>query len=143
MLICMSFEFSTLISLSPYNEFLILNAIFEGVDHACSYQENGTLVGTVVNVFNSGANDLLQIALDSSFDMLDKSGKSKSAGTDVSGQLVLVPFVEAIVPDVDMKRREMHITPPKGLLELNLRFDGRSKKERRQLVSHTVVILYY
>ncbi|WVZ26637.1 hypothetical protein V8G54_005181 [Vigna mungo] len=87
--------------------------------------ENGTLVGTVVNVFNSGANDLLQIALDSSFDMLDKSGKSKSAGTDVSGQLVLVPFVEAIVPDVDMKIREMHITPPKGLLELNLRFDGR------------------
>ncbi|BAT73560.1 hypothetical protein LR48_Vigan01g038000 [Vigna angularis] len=96
-------------------------------------KENGTLVGTVINVFNSGANDLLQIALDSSFDMLDKSGKSKSAGTDVSYQLVLVPFVEAIVPDVDMKRREMHITPPKGLLELNLRFDGRSKKERRQL----------
>ncbi|KAK7369188.1 hypothetical protein VNO80_11223 [Phaseolus coccineus] len=96
-------------------------------------KENGTLVGTVVNVFNSGANDLLQIVLDSSFDTLDKSGKSKSAGTDVSGQLVLVPFVEAIVPDVDMKRREMHITPPKGLLEINLRFDERSKKERRQL----------
>jgi len=80
--------------------------------------------------------------LDSSFDTLDKSGKSKSAGTDVSGQLVLVPFVEAIVPDVDMKRREIHITPPKGLLELNLRFDERSKKERRQLVSHTSMILY-
>ncbi|CAJ1938428.1 unnamed protein product [Sphenostylis stenocarpa] len=96
-------------------------------------KENGTLVGTVMNVFNSGANDLLQIVLDSSFDMLNTSGKSKSAEIDVSGQLVLVPFVEAIVPDVDMKRREMHITPPKGLLELNLRFDDRSKKERRQL----------
>ncbi|XP_020208904.1 uncharacterized protein LOC109793843 [Cajanus cajan] len=96
-------------------------------------KENGKLVGTVVNVFNSGANDLLQIVLDSSFDMLDKSGKSRSTEIDASSQLVLVPFVEAIVPDVDMKRREMHITPPKGLLEVNLRFDERSKKERRQL----------
>ncbi|KAK7359155.1 hypothetical protein VNO77_01102 [Canavalia gladiata] len=96
-------------------------------------KENGKLLGTVINVFNSGANDLLQILLDSSFDMLDKSGKSRIAEIDASGQLVLVPFVEAIVPDVDMKRREMHITPPKGLLELNLRFDERSKKERRQL----------
>ena len=134
---------SILVFLPPYCEFLILNAIFKGVDHACSYQENGKLVGTVVNVFNSGANDLLQIVLDSSFDMLDKSGKSRSAEIDASDQLVLVPFVEAIVPDVDMKRRQMHITPPKGLLELNLRFDDRSKKERRQLVSHTTLILHY
>ncbi|XP_027345168.1 uncharacterized protein LOC113857449 [Abrus precatorius] len=96
-------------------------------------KENGKLLGTVINVFNSGANDLLQILLDSSFDMLDKSGKPRSAEIDASVQLVLVPFVEAIVPDVDMKSREMHITPLKGLLELNLRFDGRSKKERRQL----------
>ncbi|KAK7399729.1 hypothetical protein VNO78_10918 [Psophocarpus tetragonolobus] len=96
-------------------------------------KENGKLVGTVMNVFNSGANDLLQVVLDSSFDMLNKSGKSRSAEIDASDQLVLVPFVEAIVPDVDMKRREMHITPPKGLLELNLRFDERSKKERRQI----------
>lgn len=138
----MSFEISTLVFLSSYCDFVILNSIFEGVDHACSYQENGKLVGTVVNVFNSGANDLLQIVLDSSFDMLDKSGKSRSA-EDASDQLVLVPFVEAIVPDVDMKKREMHITPPKGLLELNLRFDERSKKERRQLVSHTSLMHYY
>lgn len=96
-------------------------------------------MGTVINVFNSGANDLLQVLLDSSFDILDKNGKPRSAGIDASSQLVWVPFVEAIVPDVDMKRREMHITPPKGLLELNLRFDERSKKERRQLVRHTLL----
>ncbi|XP_016191296.1 uncharacterized protein LOC107632144 isoform X2 [Arachis ipaensis] len=96
-------------------------------------KESGELVGTVINVFNSGANDLLQVSLDSSFDILDKSGKPRSAETEASDQLVLVPFVEAIVPDVDMERREMHITPPKGLLELNLRYDERSKKERRQL----------
>lgn len=98
-------------------------------------------MGTVISVFNSGANDLLQVSLDSSFDILDKSGKSRSEEIETSGQLVLVPFVEAIVPDVDIKRREMHITPPKGLLELNLRFDERSKKERRQLVRHT--LLYF
>ncbi|XP_015958091.1 uncharacterized protein LOC107482195 isoform X1 [Arachis duranensis] len=96
-------------------------------------KESRELVGTVINVFNSGASDLLQVSLDSSFDILDKSGKPRSAGTEASDQLVLVPFVEAIVPDVDMERREMHITPPKGLLELNLRYDERSKKERRQL----------
>ncbi|KAF7840404.1 Ribosome maturation factor rimM [Senna tora] len=96
-------------------------------------KESGEPVGTVINVFNSGANDLLQVLLDPSLDILDKSGKPRSAETEASSQLVWVPFVEAIVPDVDMKRREMHITPPKGLLELNLRFDDRSKKERRQL----------
>ncbi|KAI3969387.1 hypothetical protein MKX01_019948 [Papaver californicum] len=55
------------------------------------------------------------------------------AANDVSGPLVWIPFVEAIVPDVDTDRKEMQITPPKGLLQLNLRSDVRSKKERRQL----------
>ncbi|XP_028755798.1 uncharacterized protein LOC114715170 [Neltuma alba] len=96
-------------------------------------KESGEPLGTVVNVFNSGANDLLQVLLDPSFDILDKTGKPRSAEAEASNQLVWVPFVEAIVPDVDMKRGEMHVTPPKGLLELNLRSDERSKKERRQL----------
>ncbi|KAI5384817.1 hypothetical protein KIW84_071706, partial [Lathyrus oleraceus] len=96
-------------------------------------KENGQLLGTVINVFNNGGNDLLQISLDSSFDVLDKNGKPKPEDIEASGQLLLLPFVEAIVPDVDMNSREMHITPPKGLLELNLQFDDRSKKERRQL----------
>nr|BAE71246.1 hypothetical protein [Trifolium pratense] len=96
-------------------------------------KENGKLLGTVINVFNTGANDLLQISLDSSFDVLDKNGQPKPEEIDASGQLVLLPFVEAIVSDVDMNKREMHITPPKGLLEINLRFDDKSKKERRQL----------
>jgi ribosomal 30S subunit maturation factor RimM len=100
-------------------------------------------LGTVINVFNNGANDLLQISLDSSFDVLDKNGQPRPEEIDASDQLVLLPFVEAIVPDVDMNRREMHITPPKGLLEINLRFDDKSKKERRQLVSHILLILCY
>lgn len=95
-------------------------------------------MGTVVNVFNSGANDLLHVMLCSSVNLPDENGKARSAGTDVSGHLVWIPFVQEIVPDVDMNRREMQVTPPKGLLELNLRIDERSKKERRQLVRHTL-----
>ncbi|KAF3450525.1 hypothetical protein FNV43_RR06610 [Rhamnella rubrinervis] len=95
-------------------------------------KETGEVVGTVVSVFDSGASDLLQVKLDS-LDFLDATGKQKSEGARVSDHLVWIPFVEAIVPNVDLNKREMHITPPKGLLELNLRFDDRSKKERRQL----------
>jgi hypothetical protein len=56
---------------------------------------------------------------------------------------VYISFVEAIVPGGDKNRREMQITPPKGLLELNLQFDERSKKERRQLVRHSHLYFYY
>ncbi|XP_019229630.1 PREDICTED: uncharacterized protein LOC109210634 isoform X2 [Nicotiana attenuata] len=88
-------------------------------------------VGTVINVFNSGASDLLHVELDSNIS-LDRNGKQRLEG-GASGPLVWVPFVEAIVPTVDLSKREMLITPPKGLLELNIRADERSKKERRQL----------
>ncbi|XP_041027992.1 uncharacterized protein LOC121267962 isoform X1 [Juglans microcarpa x Juglans regia] len=96
-------------------------------------KETGEFVGTVANVYNNGASDLLHVKLDSSLNILDKTGKPRPTETVVSDHLVWVPFVEAIVPHVDMNRREIQITPPKGLLELNLRFDERSKKERRQL----------
>ncbi|PIA41407.1 hypothetical protein AQUCO_02200075v1 [Aquilegia coerulea] len=95
-------------------------------------KDTGKLVGTVINVFNSGGpNDLLEVKLYSDEETNDGTGPEP--GTDVSGHLAWVPFVEAIVPDVDMHEREMWITPPKGLLELNKRSDTRSKKERRQL----------
>nr|GLL30268.1 uncharacterized protein LOC109173428 isoform X2 [Ipomoea trifida] len=95
-------------------------------------KETGEPVGTVINVFNTGASDLLHVELDSSFHPPGQPGKPKrEAGA--SGPLVWVPFVEEIVPNVDLSRKEMLITPPKGLLELNIRTDERSKKERRQL----------
>ncbi|XVE51543.1 hypothetical protein DITRI_Ditri02bG0050400 [Diplodiscus trichospermus] len=97
-------------------------------------KETGQVVGTVVNVFNSGASDLLHVMLKSSVFMPNGSGESSNlteAGD--TGPLVWVPFVEEIVPNVDLTRREMQITPPKGLLQLNVRSDERSKKERRQL----------
>uniref|UniRef100_A0A5B6YUJ3 Uncharacterized protein n=1 Tax=Davidia involucrata TaxID=16924 RepID=A0A5B6YUJ3_DAVIN len=95
-------------------------------------KESGEPVGTVANVFDSGASDLLHVMLDSSIEMPDGTRKPKSE-IGSSGPLVWVPFVEAIVPNVDMNKRELLITPPKGLLELNIRSDERSKKERRQL----------
>ena len=114
--------------------------VFESIFFCLFSQETGEPVGTVVNIFDSGGNDLLQVMLDSSLDLLDSTGKQKPVGAEVSGHLVWIPFVEAIVPIVDTKKREMQIIPPKGLLELNLRYDERSKKERRQLVRHTLLV---
>lgn len=88
-----------------------------------------------MNVFNSGGNDLLQVLLEASSVSTGGSLKQKSEKSE-SGLLVWIPFVEAIVPDVDMGKREMWITPPKGLLELNLHSNEKSKKERRVTVSH-------
>ncbi|KAL2930781.1 Ribosome maturation factor RimM [Bienertia sinuspersici] len=93
-------------------------------------KETGEAVGTVANVFNNGGNDLLHVLLEASFGSPDGSLKQKSLEPE-SGHLVWIPFVEPIVPDVDMDKRELQITPPKGLFELNLRSNEKSKKERR------------
>lgn len=99
------------------------------------HKETGILVGTVANVFNSGANDLLYVkrySSDPSNKKMDHSDSNLSK-RDASDQFLWIPFVKAIVPEIDTERREMIITPPKGLLELNLHSDMRSKKERRQM----------
>lgn len=96
------------------------------------FQETGKPVGMVVDVFSTGPNDLLQVMLNSTAKQHGQS--SSESETAVSGLFAWVPFVEAIVPHFDMNQRVMLITPPKGLLELNLRADVRSKKERRYLV---------
>ncbi|GKU94266.1 hypothetical protein SLEP1_g7785 [Rubroshorea leprosula] len=80
-------------------------------------KETGELLGTIADVFNTGANDLLHVMLESSVFMPDESGKSDPTETGAAGPLVWIPFVEAIVPNVDLIRREMEITPPKGLLQ--------------------------
>lgn len=55
-------------------------------------------VGVVVGVSNNGANDLLSV---------------KSS----SGKISLVPFVKAIVPDVDIKSRRVTVANIEGLIE--------------------------
>jgi 16S rRNA processing protein RimM len=69
-------------------------------------QASGKLVGTVVDVFSAG-HDLLEVKLDPAF-----------AG-DKPQNTVLIPFVEAIAPVVDIQTRRVEITPPLGLLEIN------------------------
>ncbi|MBD2459818.1 ribosome maturation factor RimM [Oscillatoria sp. FACHB-1407] len=64
-------------------------------------QATGTLVGTVTDVIPAG-NDLLEVKLD------QPQGKSST---------VLVPFVKAIVPVVDLEHRRIEITPPPGLID--------------------------
>jgi 16S rRNA processing protein RimM len=54
-------------------------------------------IGTVTDVIPAG-NDLLEVEL-------------------TTGKKVLVPFVEAIVPVVDLEQRRVEITPPPGLIE--------------------------
>ncbi|XP_073154783.1 uncharacterized protein [Henckelia pumila] len=95
-------------------------------------KESGEPVGTVVNVFNSGASDLLQVRLNLS-ESIEGPIKKSQVGEFDSGPVAWVPFVEAIVPEVDLEKREMLITPPKGLLDLNIRSHERSKKDRREL----------
>ncbi|MHC5744374.1 MAG: ribosome maturation factor RimM [Nostoc sp.] len=69
-------------------------------------QASGELVGTVVDIIPAG-NDLLEVKL------------HESLTTDKKQKTVLIPFVEAIAPVVDLKSNRIEITPPPGLLEIN------------------------
>jgi 16S rRNA processing protein RimM len=62
-------------------------------------QATQALVGLVTNMTTAG-NDLLEVA---------REGKKYP---------ILIPFVPAIVPVVDLVNRRIEITPPPGLLEL-------------------------
>ncbi|GAB1538416.1 ribosome maturation factor RimM [Scytonema sp. NUACC21] len=74
-------------------------------------QESGELIGTVVDLLSAG-NDLLEVQLHSS---QDKGQRTKDKGQ----KNVLIPFVKAIVPVVDLETGRIEITPPLGLLEIN------------------------
>ncbi|AVH69687.1 ribosome maturation factor RimM [Nostoc sp. 'Lobaria pulmonaria (5183) cyanobiont'] len=76
-------------------------------------QVSGELVGTVVDIIPAG-NDLLEVKLDESF-TTDKGQMTN----DKKQKTVLIPFVEAIAPVVDLPSGRIEITPPPGLLEIN------------------------
>ncbi|MDX2214178.1 MAG: ribosome maturation factor RimM [Oculatellaceae cyanobacterium bins.114] len=64
-------------------------------------QATGALIGTVTDVIPAG-NDLLEVKLHQA------QGKASK---------VLIPFVKAIVPVVDLPARRLEISPPPGLIE--------------------------
>ncbi|WP_298713251.1 ribosome maturation factor RimM [uncultured Micrococcus sp.] len=67
---------------------------------------DGARVGVVTGLITGDAQDLLQVALD-----------------DADAE-ALVPFVEEIVPEVDLEAGTLTLTPPPGLLELALGDDA-------------------
>jgi 16S rRNA processing protein RimM len=95
-------------------------------------QPSQTLIGTVVDVVPAG-NDLLVIepvlteppsgheedetaALPPHPDQRHHARRKKKRSPQSSPQ-ILIPFVKAIVPLVDLEQGRMEITPPPGLLE--------------------------
>ena len=65
----------------------------------------GVPIGRVTDLLHAG-NDLLEVEL------------LAEAGDGGSGRRLLIPFVEAIVPTVELAEGWIGITPPPGLLEL-------------------------
>jgi len=66
-------------------------------------QATQTLIGEVINVLAAG-NDLLEV-------------KYPVTDTEATTKTVLIPFVHAIVPVVDLVQQRIEITPPTGLIE--------------------------
>ncbi|WP_414529666.1 ribosome maturation factor RimM [Nodularia chucula] len=75
-------------------------------------QESGELVGKVVDVIPAG-NFLLEVQLHQPDEPVPEA-----ASLPKSQKRLLIPFVKAIAPVVDIESRRIEITPPPGLLEL-------------------------
>lgn len=65
-------------------------------------QHTQLLIGEVTDIIPAG-NDLLQV--------------QRATQDTTTPKTVLIPFVPAIVPVVDLKQRRIEITPPPGLIE--------------------------
>jgi 16S rRNA processing protein RimM len=71
-------------------------------------QATQQLIGVVTDVIPAG-NDLLEV---------ERAGSTQAdAKTESKAVKVLIPFVKAIVPTVDLSQRRIEITPPPGLLD--------------------------
>ncbi|MFG6099378.1 ribosome maturation factor RimM [Leptothoe sp. ISB3NOV94-8A] len=74
-------------------------------------QETGEQIGSVIDVYRAG-NDLLEVALAS-----DQPEEATKDNGQIKARTVLIPFVEAIVPVVDLTQGRVEITPPGGLID--------------------------
>ena len=78
-------------------------------------QATGAAIGTVIDVYAAG-NDLLAIEL---YAQAESTAASPAAKSVKKGSLpILIPFVYAIVPVVDLAAGYVEITPPPGLLPI-------------------------
>lgn len=76
------------------------------------------LLGTVVDVLSAG-NDLLEVQLAPTNDGIIQVKKpGKKSKQSAKPKTVLIPFVKAIAPVVDLENKRVEITPPPGLLEI-------------------------
>ncbi|KAI5077153.1 hypothetical protein GOP47_0006977 [Adiantum capillus-veneris] len=88
-------------------------------------KDSGNVIGSIVDIFNSGASDLLRVKLSY---LVENDG----GDTETKDNLVWIPFVKEIVPIVDRESRFVAITPPQGLLELNAPSKRPLKEELRK-----------
>ncbi|NEP49399.1 MAG: ribosome maturation factor RimM [Moorea sp. SIO3C2] len=105
--------------------------ILDLIDLKVFNQLTGEAVGVVVDVIPAG-NDLLKVKLQSPVQppptqpettaptRTSKKRQSK-AKKEAQPATVLIPFVKAIAPVVDLENGRIEITPPAGLLEVNQR----------------------
>ncbi len=83
------------------------------IDLPVFHQVTGTQIGIVVDIFTAGHEILVVEA---------PNGEGKTAE-------VMIPFVKAIVPVVDLSNRRIEILPPSGLIELYLKDGNRQDDE--------------
>lgn len=81
-------------------------------------QDDGKFIGTVVDLINAG-NDLLEVRLEEGEDKETRGQGDKENSKTQNPKNVLIPFVKAIVPVVDLEAGRIEITPPDGLLNIN------------------------
>lgn len=109
--------------------------VMDLIDLEVFNQLTGEAVGVVVDVIPAG-NDLLEVQLHEQPEpapekpeapLPNRTSKIRKAKRQTSKKpvTVLIPFVKAIAPVVDLESRRIEITPPPGLLEIEeLKVEG-------------------
>lgn len=82
-------------------------------------RDSQTKIGQVVDILSAGQ-DLLEVALDAdaAVAQADSSPAKDGAKPRSRHTTVLIPFVEPIVPVVDLVNQRIEIDPPSGLIEV-------------------------
>jgi 16S rRNA processing protein RimM len=103
--------------------------VIDLIDLEVFNQLTGEAIGIVVDVIPAG-NDLLEVKLHKQPEpapakpeapLPNRTSKIRKPKrqTEPKPATILIPFVKAIAPVVDLQNRRIEITPPAGLLEVN------------------------